>query len=262
MTQPLDRHALKPVRLIATDMDGTLTQQGKFTPKFLQALNDLAAANLPVLIVTGRSAGWVQAIEHYLPVVGAIAENGGLFYGAAGQRNGKESAGELLVSIADVTEHRQALAEMFAQLQSEFPRICESVDNRFRITDWTFDVEGLSTAELQHMEARCHAAGWGFTFSTVQCHIKKLEQEKAIGLTKVLTRYFPQYSARQIITVGDSPNDESLFDASVFPVSIGVANVRHYLDRLDHKPAFITETAEAEGFCELARCLLEQVKLA
>ena len=32
------------------------------------------------LIVTGRSAGWVSAISSLMPIVGAIAENGGLFY--------------------------------------------------------------------------------------------------------------------------------------------------------------------------------------
>ncbi len=66
--------------LIATDMDGTLTQRGKFTPALLQALDDLAAIGTKVLIVTGRSAGWVSGLVSYLPVAGAIAENGGLFY--------------------------------------------------------------------------------------------------------------------------------------------------------------------------------------
>ena len=84
------RYRWKSPRLIATDMDGTLAQQGKFTASLLHALEDLSAADIPVLIVTGRSAGWVSGLATYLPVAGAmapatgkqIAENGGLFYPA------------------------------------------------------------------------------------------------------------------------------------------------------------------------------------
>ncbi|NJO39911.1 MAG: HAD family phosphatase [Cyanobacteria bacterium CRU_2_1] len=248
--QPLSLDQFKVVRLIATDMDGTLTQHGKFTPALLQVLTELAANGIQVLIVTGRSAGWVNGIVSYLPVVGAIAENGGLFYQASGGE-------ELLVPIFDLVEHRQQLAEMFGGLQAEFPQIQESSDNRFRITDWTFDVQGLSLEDLQQMHDRCQSAGWDFTYSTVQCHIKPLHQEKAIGLSQVLNQYFPDLTPEQIVTVGDSPNDESLFAGDRFPLAVGVANVLHYVDRLAHKPAYVTQASEVAGFCELAQLILK-----
>lgn len=58
--------SLSNIRLIATDMDGTLTRRGKFTPALLQALEDLAAADIKVLIVTGRSAGWVSGFVRFV----------------------------------------------------------------------------------------------------------------------------------------------------------------------------------------------------
>jgi hypothetical protein len=67
---------LSNIRLVATDMDGTLTRRGKFSAALLQALEDLAANDIKVLIVTGRSTGWVSGLSNLLPVVGAIAENG------------------------------------------------------------------------------------------------------------------------------------------------------------------------------------------
>jgi ribonuclease HI len=106
------------------------------------------------------------------------------------------------------------------------------------------------------MGDRCGEQGWSFTYSTVQCHIKPLEQEKAAALQQVLRHHFPDLSPDQLVTVGDSPNDESLFDGDRFPLSVGVANVRHYLDRLTHHPHLITPSPEVEGFCELARSLL------
>lgn len=246
----------KNIRLVATDMDGTLTQRGKFTPALLQALEDLAAAGIEVLIVTGRSAGWVSGLATYLPVAGALAENGGVFYPA------RCEAPVALTPIPDVAAHRHQLAKTFQQLQTEFPQIRETTDNRFRITDWTFDVGGLSPAQLQRLGLLCQQMGWGFTYSNVQCHIKPLRQDKAAGLLQVLREYFPEYTPEQVLTVGDSPNDESLFDLNCFPFSVGVANVLDYANQLTHQPTYATTSAEGEGFCELARYLLRAIAVA
>lgn len=243
-------HLFKNVQLIATDMDGTLTRKGKFTAALILAFEDLAKANIKVLIVTGRSAGWVSGLVSYLPVFGAIAENGGLFYLA-----GHESP-ITLTSISNLSDHRQQLAEVFQQLQAEFPQIQESQDNRFRITDWTFDVQGISLVQLQQMNKICAELGWGFTYSNVQCHIKPLAQDKAIGLLQVLREYFPQYTPEQVVTVGDSPNDESLFNSEYFPISVGVANALEYANQLKYQPAYLTAAREGEGFCELVRDIL------
>jgi hypothetical protein len=236
-------------------MDGTLTTVGKFTPALLQAFEQLAAVGIQVLIVTGRSAGWVSGLAHYLPVWGAIAENGGLLYAGA------QDSERLLVSIADTTLHRQQLAEMFQRLQSLFPTLRESDDNRFRLTDWTFDVQGLATAELVQLEQLCHEHAWGFTYSTVQCHITLRSQTKAAGLQYVLQHYFPTCTTENIVTIGDSPNDESLFDPSKFPLSVGVANVLDYCDRLAYQPAYVADLAEGEGFQALAQQLVAQAMM-
>jgi HAD superfamily hydrolase (TIGR01484 family) len=240
--------------LIATDMDGTLTRQGKFTSALLLTLEDLAAVGMKVVIVTGRSAGWVSGLSSLMPIAGAIAENGGIFYSSS-------SKTVALTPIPDLAAHRQHLAAAFAQLQTHFPQIRESADNRFRVTDWTFDVASLSASELQTLSNLCQQLSWGFTYSNVQCHIKPLGQDKAVGLLQVLREYFPSYSPQQVVTVGDSPNDESLFDQRHFPISVGVANVMEYANQLQHKPVYITTAAEGAGFCELSDYLLQTVKI-
>ncbi|MBE9208477.1 HAD family phosphatase [Nostoc sp. LEGE 06077] len=239
------------IRLIATDMDGTLTKRGKFSTALLQALEDLTVSGINVLIITGRSAGWVSGISSLMPVVGAIAENGGIFY-----PNGSEQPISL-TSIPDLTLHRQQLAAAFAELKQKFPQIQESADNRFRLTDWTFDVAALTVEELQTLSNLCQSMGWGFTYSTVQCHIKPQSQDKAIGLLQVLQAYWPEYSPEEVVTVGDSPNDESLFARHNFPVSVGVANVLKYANQLQYQPTYVTSAAEAAGFCELASYILQ-----
>ena len=90
--------------LIASDVDGTLTCSDQFTPKLLEAIAHLTQANLPLLLVTGRSAGWVDALRNYLPVVGAIAENGGVFFP-------KTAPFQLLGDFPELALHRQRLSD-------------------------------------------------------------------------------------------------------------------------------------------------------
>lgn len=247
--QGLINNSRKLQWLMATDMDGTLTQAGKFTSKLLQSLEKLARTEIPVLIVTGRSAGWVSGLVTYLPVAGAIAENGGLFYSA--------DCGEPipLTAIPNIEEHRRQLARTYQHLQGEFPQLQESTDNRFRLTDWTFDNRDLSRTQLARLEALCASLGWGFTYSSVQCHIKLAAQDKAAGLMRVLQDYFPQYLPEQVLTVGDSPNDASLFDPERFPLSVGVANILDYVSEIPYQPAYVTQAREGEGFDELVAYL-------
>lgn len=237
------------IQVVATDMDGTLTRQGRFSANLIHALERLQDAGIAVIIVTGRSAGWVQSVVNYLPIWGAIAENGGIFFSSPDHQ-------QILPDISNVAHHRSRLMQTFQRCQARFPSLHESTDNAFRITDWTFSVQGLSIDELDELRYQAEADQWSFTYSTVQCHIKPRGQSKANALNHVLTNYFPSIGQTSIITVGDSPNDESLFNAQVFPYSVGVANIQHYLEHLQHKPTYITQNPEVSGFCELVRSLL------
>ncbi len=249
---PAAQAALAQIRLIATDMDGTLTHNEQFRPALLTMLEKLKAAKIPVIITTGRSAGWVSAVVHYLPVVGAMAENGGVYLSKTKPRP------TFAQTDLDVPSHRQALREQFERLRQQYPQLTEAADNGFRLTDWTYDVSGLSPTDLQWMSENCQANGFSFTYSTVQCHIKPGQQNKANGLMATLPKHFPELLPQQVLTVGDSPNDESLFAPHPFPTSVGVANVKNYLTQLAYHPAFITQAAEGDGFCEVAQLLLNR----
>ncbi|MEM9154670.1 MAG: HAD family hydrolase [Cyanobacteria bacterium P01_F01_bin.33] len=252
--QPLsssDLAWLHGIRLIATDMDGTLTQQERFTPALLATLNDLERVGIRVLIVTGRSAGWVSGLSAYLPVAGAIAENGGLYC-----FSNTVDVPQPLTDIADISQHRKALASTFERVKSRFPHIQTAADNQFRVTDWTFENQAFSAPELDEMRLLCERDGWGFTYSAVQCHVKPAEQNKARGVMQAIAAYFSGIAPTELLTVGDSPNDESLFELKRFPYSIGVANLLHYQTELSHLPTRITSAREGAGFCELAEWLL------
>ena len=178
-----------------------------------------------------------------------MAKNGGLLYW-------QDSVIPQLMGEIQIDEHRRELSRVFELLQSKFSQLQESPDNPFRLTDWTFDVEGLSLKELKQIEDICQSEGYGFTYSTIQCHIKPLYQDKAFGLNKVIPQYFPDLNPKHILTIGDSPNDESMFNPEQFPLSVGVANVAKYRDRLKYLPAYITSKSEGAGFTELAKLIM------
>ena len=105
---------------------------------------------------------------------------------------------------------------------------------------------------------QCDQMGWSFTYSNVQCHIKPIHQDKATGLLSVLSNHFSELNSQQVLTVGDSPNDETMFDSVKFPISVGVANILHYRDNMNHLPQYVTHASEFAGFSELAKLLLQK----
>ncbi|MEM1369472.1 MAG: HAD family hydrolase [Cyanobacteria bacterium P01_H01_bin.15] len=237
------------IRLIATDMDGTLTQNEQFTARLIEALTALAASNYIVIIVTGRSAGWVSAVEHYLPITGAIAENGGVYL-----KTGKTPI--VMGEIESFERHRKRLSSVFEHLRLNHPNLRAANDNPFRLTDWTFDVAGLSAAILAQLAQECDLYGWDFTYSNVQCHVRPKGQSKANALQTVLKDYFPKLTPEQVLVCGDSPNDVDLFEH--FPISVGVANIVAYQAEMPYLPNYLTPKAEVDGFLEIAEFLLSR----
>jgi HAD superfamily hydrolase (TIGR01484 family) len=253
---PLATADLSQIKMIAVDIDGTLTLNGRFSPQLLSTLERLQAAEIPVLLVTGRSAGWVESLANYLPVTGAIGENGGCYVS-------RDVRCQLLGNFKpkEISQHREKLADCFWQLQGSYPQIQESSDNRWRLTDWTFDLDKLSPSDLWEISAQCDRWGWSFTYSTIQCHLRLATQNKGTGIRQVVKKHFSGFFSglkqSQILTIGDSPNDTEMFDPAEFPLSVGVANIQEYADRLTYQPAYIAQLPEVNGFIEIVDAVLK-----
>lgn len=245
-------NASDQVKIVATDVDGTLTRHGRFSADLLAAFESLGHAGIAVVLSTGRSAGWVHGLASYLPVRGALAENGGVFFSSDGERP------PLLLGHEGPSDpERGALRAMFHVLKNHIPHLHPTADNAFRMSDWTFSVEGVSATELALCGELCLAHGLEFTYSTIHGHIMRKGQNKGDGLLKVIgTVEDLRCAPEEVVTVGDSPNDEALFDRARFAHSVGVANIARYQDRLRHLPRYLAEGDEVEGFLELARLLV------
>lgn len=238
-----DEH-LAACDLFVCDVDGTITERGQISSSSLATLTALAAGGVPCLLCTGRPAGWMESIVHYLPVYGAIAENGGVLI-----RRGHSL--EFFSSTPESFSGRSAIRDAFVALKEKLPYLRESADNRWRLTDWTFDLPD-DALDLTKISEILSTLGWDFTYSTVQCHILPRGQSKASAIATVKKRF----AFHEAIFVGDSPNDETVFAAPEVALSVGVHNLVEYTGALSALPAYLTQSPEGAGFAEIAARLL------
>ena len=70
------RATLAAIRGVLTDIDETVSTDGRLTASAYGALEALKKAGLLVVPVTGRPAGWCDHIARFWPVDAVVGENG------------------------------------------------------------------------------------------------------------------------------------------------------------------------------------------
>jgi HAD superfamily hydrolase (TIGR01484 family) len=259
---PLDRlpaDAARAVRGVLTDIDDTLTTAGAITDDALQALAALRAAGLRVVAVTGRPKGWSEPIARAAPLDAVVAENGGvaLFRDVA--------TGELRIEYAqdEATRERNALRLRAAaeRVLREVPGATLARDSAGRRTDIAIDhaeFAALAPERIADVVRVMRAEGLNATVSSIHVNGWIGEHDKLSGARWIVRRLWGDdldAALAEWLYVGDSTNDEAMF--AHFPLSVGVANLRHFADRLRVWPAYLARGERGAGFAEIARWLLE-----
>lgn len=258
--QPLDtlpRAALLSVAGVMTDIDDTLTRDGAIEPAALQALHALHAAGVPVVAITGRPAGWSEPFALAWPVAAIVAENG-----AVALRRGAD--GRLITEYAQDEATRrhntQRLRDVAQRVLRELPGTTLAQDSAGRVTDIAVDhseFAHLPPATIERVVALMRAQGMNATVSSIHVNGWFGEHTKWSGAVWMVQRLFGRALEAELerwLYVGDSTNDQLMF--ARFPYSVGVANLRHFADKLDTWPAFMADGERGEGFAEVARVLL------
>src|SRR5678815_2869948 len=78
-----------PIRALFSDVDGTMTTGERIEASTYAAIEQLVASGTPVIMVTGRPAGWGQAFMKMMPVLAVVTENGGVTFVREGRRQHK-----------------------------------------------------------------------------------------------------------------------------------------------------------------------------
>src|SRR6267142_1735837 len=74
------RETLAAVEGVLTDIDETVSTDGRLTAEAYGALEGLKKAGFYVIPVTGRPAGWCDHIARFWPVAAVIGENGAFWF--------------------------------------------------------------------------------------------------------------------------------------------------------------------------------------
>src|SRR4051812_41914724 len=96
------------VRVLLTDIDGTLTEHGRLPSHSYQALERLSSEGFQVIPVTGRPAGWCELIARLWPVHGVVGENGAFYF----RYDGKKMRRHFVRNRQDRLDDRKRLREI------------------------------------------------------------------------------------------------------------------------------------------------------
>lgn len=236
------------VRALFSDVDGTLTTDGHVEAATWAALEELSAAGTPVVLVTGRPAGWGQAMLALTPVAAVVTENGGVTW----LRDGRRMIKSYGVTPQSVPEWRRRMHEAVEDVAQAVPGVRLSTDSKYRevdlAIDWNEEVS-LPAEDADQVVALLRKAGFTATRSSVHVNFGPPSFDKLTACQALVRQVFGGDDLSPFVYVGDALNDAPMFAG--FPRSIGVANVRAWWDQLPHHPAYLTEAAEGAGLREV-----------
>ncbi|MBE7448022.1 MAG: HAD family phosphatase [Kofleriaceae bacterium] len=244
-----------PVRALFSDVDGTLTTNGRVEASTYAALEQLAAAGVPVVFVTGRPAGWGQAFMSVAGAAAVVTENGGVTWVRDGRRMSKLYG----VPASSLPEWRRRMLEVVAEVSSKVPGARLSSDSKYREVDLAIDWNeeaSLSKEAADEVVAIVRRAGFAASRSSVHVNFGPPHFDKLSACVTVVRHVLggDGNDLAPYVFVGDALNDAPMFGG--FPKSVGVANVRTWWDELAFKPTYVTERAEGAGLREVAEHLL------
>jgi HAD superfamily hydrolase (TIGR01484 family) len=248
------------VTCLLTDIDDTVTSEGRLPSTSLAAMEALTAAGIRVVPVTGRPAGWCDHIARMWPVDAIVGENGALWFSY--DRQARHMRSGFAKSADERKSDRTRLDRLREKILAEVPGSGVASDQDYRIADLAIDfredVEPLDAASVDRIVQLFEAEGATAKVSSIHVngwfgHYDKLSMSR-----KCLAEIFgldidDRASADRIVFVGDSPNDQPMF--AFFRNAVGVANVAEYA--LVSPPRWVTTSKGAAGFKELADSLLE-----
>lgn len=262
----LDTGRAGRVKAVFTDIDDTLTTDGRLTPDAFAAMWALDQCGIAVVPVTGRPAGWCDHIARMWPVAGVIGENGAFYFRY--DADARQFSRRFLLGDEERARLQRRLARLGKKILTAVPGAAIASDQAYRIhdlaVDFCEDVPRLSEADIDQIVAIFEKAGATAKVSSIHVNGWFGDWDK-LGMIKLFAADVFGLDLdraahnRRAVYVGDSPNDEPAF--AFFEQGIGVANIRDQVDRLTHPPAFITKRRGGAGFKQVANRIVRAKRL-
>ncbi|GCL63842.1 haloacid dehalogenase [Rubrivivax pictus] len=239
---------------VLTDIDDTLTQDGAIAPAALAALQQLAAAGVPVVAITGRPAGWSEPFALAWPVAAIVAENGAVML----RRQGGRLQIDFVADAATRAAHQRRLQACAQAVLAQVPGATLAQDSAGRLTDIAIDhseFAHLDAVQIAQVVAVMQAHGLTATVSSIHVNGWIGDHDKPSGARWAVQQALGRaWNPAEWVYVGDSTNDQAMFQA--LPLTVGVANIARFVPQLQAFPGYVTQAERGDGFAELAAALL------
>ena len=248
------------IRGVFTDIDDTLTTDGRLTAEAYSAMESLQKKGMAVVPITGRPAGWCDHIARMWPVDGVVGENGAFYF--CYDREKQQMARRYVDGTKKRKNNMEKLLKLGQTVLDNVPGAAISADQLYRETDLAIDhgedVPSLTKTEIHKVVnifekagatakiSSIHVNAWFGTYDKLT--MTKLYAEDCLGVNL-------NNCESDFVFSGDSPNDVPMF--SFFSNSVGVANVLDFEDTLTVPPQYITKNRGGLGFSELAKALIQ-----
>ena len=240
----------KNIEYVISDVDDTITKNGKLYPLVLDAMYRLKMSGRTIVLVTGGSTGWGDAYIRQWPVDAVICESGAVML-CHDRNGGITSIINPVIKKDEVMEKRRALIERTAP----YPF---SSDQCARVFDIAYDKAMMTDGEIRTLknilsahgansaESSIHINAWFGTYNKKSA--LKFFMEKCLSIKE------GEYLKKSIY-LGDSFNDQPLF--RYIPVSIGMHTVEERRDGFEYLPLYITTGTSGDGWVEVVNALVE-----
>lgn len=252
-------HLKDKIRYLLTDIDDTLTNNGRMPAAVFDAMERLKIAGIRIIPITGRPAGWCDHIARMWPVDGIVGENGAFYFSYSERK--KKMIRRYWKSESERIEDRKKLDKVGREILARIPGCSVASDQAYReadlAIDYCEDVPPLSGEEVDQIVDCFKAAGATAKISSIHVNgwfgnYDKLSMTRLL-FTDVFNENLDSVKEQAVFT-GDSPNDAPMF--AYFTHSVGVANVKMFTDKMSVQPAWVTQKTGGNGFAEMVGILL------
>lgn len=248
------------IRCVFTDIDDTITTEGRLPAAAYAALERLSDAGLVVVPITGRPAGWCDMVARFWPVAGVVGENGAFYFSYDHAK--RRMIRRFMLDATERAEGRKRLERVAQQVLADVPGAAVASDQLYRESDLAIDfcedVPALPQDAVDRIVSVFHEAGAIAKVSSIHVNgwfglydklsMTRLFAEEILGLEL-------ERNKDRFVYCGDSPNDAPMF--RFFPNACGVANVQDFVGRIDALPAYISDSRGGAGFVEIANMILD-----
>lgn len=239
------------MKIIFSDFDGTLTNDGKIGAIFFDILNLIESKKSKLVIVSGRSLSWGHFFITHFNLDFCLMEGGGVIIY-------RDKLGNICEENLITNEQIDHLENMTQKLCSEVPGVIMSADSFGRRTDRAVEFAQMNEDDTDKMRKFLERENINYSQSNVHINFWVGDVSKARGVNYFLKNYANDIQSDETCFFGDAANDESMFE--LFKNTVGVSNISEIIDQLKFKPKTILIGAKNAGAFGVHNYLKENLK--